>query len=143
MAVGGERGQGALCDILWSDPIGPNLEDEAWEGAKRDTVTFVPNWDRGAGHFYGIAAVRDFVARNKLDGVIRAHEVRGPGRVRERCKGLRAGKATHPCRKQQNGPAHEPLGGANAGRRTRVRWKMVCTTITATRSPSILWCGQR
>ena len=61
--------------MLWSDPIGPNIDDEELEGAKRETITYVANWDRGAGQFYGISAVRDFVLRNKFDGIIRAHEV--------------------------------------------------------------------
>jgi serine/threonine-protein phosphatase 2B catalytic subunit len=67
--------QGALCDVLWSDPIGPHMDDSDWDGPKRDTVTYMANWDRGAGQFYGITAAREFLQRNHCDGLIRAHEV--------------------------------------------------------------------
>jgi len=81
-ALVGTASQGALCDVLWSDPIGPNTEDDGWDPDKRDQVTYVANWDRGAGQFYGLAAVREFITHNKLDGIIRAHEVREPVRAR-------------------------------------------------------------
>ena len=34
--------------MLWSDPIGPNIDDEELEGAKRETITYDANWDSRA-----------------------------------------------------------------------------------------------
>jgi len=123
LALAGTASQGALCDVLWSDPIGPNTEDDGWEPDKRDQVTYVANWDRGAGQFYGLAAVREFITHNKLDGIIRAHEVRGPVRVVRR--------------RVHVAPAHSPLRAVLVV--AAPRWRKACGTTTAMPRPSTLW----
>jgi len=65
---------GLMCDILWSDPI----EDFGYE---RTTENFVYNHVRGCSYFYTYKAVCDFLERNRLLSIIRAHEVHGTGCV--------------------------------------------------------------
>jgi serine/threonine-protein phosphatase 2B catalytic subunit len=64
-----------MCDILWSDPI----EDF---GRERGTESFVPNHVRGCSYFYTYKAVCDFLERNHLLSIIRAHETQDAGFVK-------------------------------------------------------------
>jgi len=62
---------GPLCDLLWSDPAdsyGPN-----------DDTEFDYNETRGCSYVYGFKAVVDFLDRNGLLCVIRAHEAQDHG----------------------------------------------------------------
>jgi serine/threonine-protein phosphatase 2B catalytic subunit len=63
---------GLMCDILWSDPI----EDF---GQERTTENFVHNHVRGCSFFYTYKAVCDFLERNRLLSIIRAHEAQDSG----------------------------------------------------------------
>jgi len=63
---------GAMCDILWSDPI----EDESEDSRE---ITFTPNTTRGCSFFFGFAAVKAFLEKNKLLSILRAHEAQLDG----------------------------------------------------------------
>ncbi|CAF4318480.1 unnamed protein product [Rotaria magnacalcarata] len=87
---------GAMCDLLWSDPA----EDYGNESesltlvatrrlsapAKTSTATnlssaslFLPNGTRGCSYFYTYAAINEFLVRNQILSVIRAHEAQDIG----------------------------------------------------------------
>jgi serine/threonine-protein phosphatase 2B catalytic subunit len=63
-----------MCDILWSDPT----EDF---DSERGTENFVYNHVRGCSYFYSYRAVCEFLERNHLLSIIRAHEVQVQGCV--------------------------------------------------------------
>jgi diadenosine tetraphosphatase ApaH/serine/threonine PP2A family protein phosphatase len=63
-----------MCDLLWSDPI-ENFGDE------RPDQDFTDNHVRGCSYFYTYLATCQFLARNKLLCVVRAHEVQEAGYV--------------------------------------------------------------
>eukprot|EP00007_Cunea_sp_BSH-02190019_P007459 CAMPEP_0174231216 /NCGR_PEP_ID=MMETSP0417-20130205/1788_1 /TAXON_ID=242541 /ORGANISM="Mayorella sp, Strain BSH-02190019" /LENGTH=594 /DNA_ID=CAMNT_0015309055 /DNA_START=12 /DNA_END=1796 /DNA_ORIENTATION=- len=74
---------GALCDLLWSDPLGEDtaqdvLHDpeimEEWYA-----VDFEPNPDRGCGQVFGYSALKRFLDQNNLLCVIRGHEIQKTG----------------------------------------------------------------
>ena len=65
---------GLMCDLLWSDPI-ENF------GQERGTENFVHNYVRGCSYFYTYKAVCDFLERNRLLSIIRAHEAQDAGSV--------------------------------------------------------------
>lgn len=62
---------GALCDILWSDPV-----DRADGALESD---FVENDQRGCSYYYGQKALNTFLTKNGLLSVIRGHEVQVDG----------------------------------------------------------------
>jgi len=69
----------ALTDLLWSDPI---LEDE--EMSTRDILEFreleyADNVERGIGYFFGFKAITDFLLKNNIVSIVRAHEVQQDG----------------------------------------------------------------
>jgi len=62
-------------DILWSDPI------EGF-GEERIAESFVPrNRHGGHSYFYTFKAVCDFLERNRLVSIIRAHQIQEDGSV--------------------------------------------------------------
>jgi diadenosine tetraphosphatase ApaH/serine/threonine PP2A family protein phosphatase len=63
-----------MCDLLWSDPI-DNF------GQERGTESFMHNHVRGCSYFYTYKAVCDFLERNRLLSIIRAHEAQDAGFV--------------------------------------------------------------
>ncbi|ODV91906.1 hypothetical protein CANCADRAFT_30199 [Tortispora caseinolytica NRRL Y-17796] len=63
---------GLMCDILWADP------SETF-GTDRKEESFLPNTVRGCSYFYTYSAVCDFLERNNLLSVIRAHEAQDEG----------------------------------------------------------------
>ncbi|KAH9041475.1 Serine/threonine-protein phosphatase 2B catalytic subunit A1 [Lactarius deliciosus] len=63
---------GLMCDILWSDPI----EDF---GQERGPENFVHNHVRGCSYFYTYKAACEFLERNRLLSIIRAHEAQDAG----------------------------------------------------------------
>ncbi|KAK1921719.1 Serine/threonine-protein phosphatase 2B catalytic subunit A1 [Papiliotrema laurentii] len=65
--------QGLMCDILWSDP----LEDFGSE--KNSTDNFVHNHVRGCSYFFTYNAACQFLERNNLLSIIRAHEAQDAG----------------------------------------------------------------
>ena len=63
---------GLMCDLLWADPI----EDF---GRERTTELFVNNHTRGCSYYYTYAAACEFLERNNLLSIIRAHEAQDAG----------------------------------------------------------------
>ncbi|CAF0917451.1 unnamed protein product, partial [Didymodactylos carnosus] len=71
---------GPMCDLLWSDPI----DDYGHE--KTVDEKFLFNATRGCSYFYTFKAVQDFLLRNSLLTVIRAHEAQDVGyRMYRKC----------------------------------------------------------
>ncbi|GAU90170.1 hypothetical protein RvY_02627 [Ramazzottius varieornatus] len=63
---------GPLCDVLWSDP-------NSDFGNEKNNDFFLHNATRGCSYYYTYPAVCDFLNRNNLLSVIRAHEVQDMG----------------------------------------------------------------
>ncbi|KIJ29256.1 hypothetical protein M422DRAFT_269330 [Sphaerobolus stellatus SS14] len=63
---------GLMCDILWSDPI----EDF---GQEKTQEAFVHNSVRGCSYFFTYQAACNFLDRNNLLSIIRAHEAQDAG----------------------------------------------------------------
>ncbi|KAG9017464.1 3',5'-cyclic-nucleotide phosphodiesterase (PDEase) (3':5'-CNP), partial [Tulasnella sp. 427] len=63
---------GLMCDILWSDP----LEDF---GSEKTTESFLHNHVRGCSYFFTYQAACQFLERNNLLSIIRAHEAQDAG----------------------------------------------------------------
>ncbi|WWD07482.1 serine/threonine-protein phosphatase 2B catalytic subunit A1 [Kwoniella europaea PYCC6329] len=63
---------GLMCDILWADP----LEDF---GSEKTNDTFVHNHVRGCSYFFTYNAACQFLERNNLLSIIRAHEAQDAG----------------------------------------------------------------
>lgn len=72
---------GPLCDLLWSDPI----EEDSAEGLGEEemerwyNIRYMENPTRGCGYVFGFSAVAEFLDRNDLLSVVRAHEVQDEG----------------------------------------------------------------
>ncbi|KZV99239.1 serine/threonine protein phosphatase 2B [Exidia glandulosa HHB12029] len=64
--------QGLMCDILWSDPV----EDF---GQEKTQESFVHNHVRGCSYFFTYRAACQFLDRNQLLSIIRAHEAQDAG----------------------------------------------------------------
>ncbi|KAJ7794655.1 serine/threonine-protein phosphatase 2B catalytic subunit A1 [Mycena olivaceomarginata] len=64
--------QGLMCDILWADPV----EDF---GAEKTTDSFLHNHVRGCSYFFTYQAACQFLERNNLLSIIRAHEAQDAG----------------------------------------------------------------
>lgn len=60
---------GALCDLLWSDPAKGEAQEQMW----------LPNGTRGCSFTFNELACRDFLKRNHLLAIIRAHELEEDG----------------------------------------------------------------
>jgi serine/threonine-protein phosphatase 2B catalytic subunit len=63
---------GLMCDILWADPV----EDF---GQEKITDSFVHNHVRGCSYFFTYQAACQFLERNNLLSIIRAHEAQDAG----------------------------------------------------------------
>jgi len=64
--------QGLMCDILWADP----LEEF---GQEKTSEYFVHNHVRGCSYFFSYHAACNFLEKNNLLSVIRAHEAQDAG----------------------------------------------------------------
>lgn len=64
--------KGPMCDLLWSDPV-PEFDTQ------EDDATFKPNDVRGCSYTYNFKACSDFITKNNLLTIIRAHEVQSEG----------------------------------------------------------------
>ncbi|KAF9881016.1 serine threonine-protein phosphatase 2b catalytic subunit [Colletotrichum karsti] len=64
--------QGLMCDILWADP----LEDF---GQEKTSDYFLHNHVRGCSYFFSYPAACNFLEKNNLLSVIRAHEAQDAG----------------------------------------------------------------
>jgi len=72
--------EGLMCDLLWSDPY----EDEADEDRDQDddapqSAYYGHNETRQCSFVFGVEAVKQFLADNKLTSIIRAHEAQVDG----------------------------------------------------------------
>lgn len=63
---------GIMCDILWADP----LEDF---GSEKTNESFIHNHVRGCSYFFTYNAACQFLERNNLLSIIRAHEAQDAG----------------------------------------------------------------
>ncbi|KII91285.1 hypothetical protein PLICRDRAFT_135359 [Plicaturopsis crispa FD-325 SS-3] len=63
---------GLMCDILWADPV----EDF---GQEKITDSFIHNHVRGCSYFFTYQAACQFLERNNLLSIIRAHEAQDAG----------------------------------------------------------------
>lgn len=61
-----------MCDILWADPV----EDF---GTEKTTDSFIHNHVRGCSYFFTYQAACQFLERNNLLSIIRAHEAQDAG----------------------------------------------------------------
>jgi serine/threonine-protein phosphatase 2B catalytic subunit len=64
--------QGLMCDILWADP----LEEF---GQEKTSEYFIHNHVRGCSYFFSYPAACNFLEKNNLLSVIRAHEAQDAG----------------------------------------------------------------
>ncbi|POM74514.1 Calcineurin-like phosphoesterase [Phytophthora palmivora] len=60
---------GALCDLLWSDPAKGEAQEQEW----------APNGMRGCSFTFNERACREFLKRNNLLAIVRAHELEEDG----------------------------------------------------------------
>jgi len=70
--------EGALCDMLWADPLEPK-EGENRPDEKKGQPPFVPNEVRGCSYFFSFDGATTFLKKNSLLSVIRAHEAQLEG----------------------------------------------------------------
>lgn len=68
---------GAFCDLMWSDPS--NEFDNEPYGASNKVKDFSENYERGCSYMYSYNAVCQFLERNNLLSVIRAHQAQDKG----------------------------------------------------------------
>ena len=69
----GDEDGDAVFDLLWSDPNEDFSQDA-------DVEDFDRNSDRGSGTFkYSYKAVTDFLSKNNLHSIVRAHEAQSQG----------------------------------------------------------------
>lgn len=64
---------GLMCDILWADPL------EDFGNEKNPSDNFVHNHVRGCSYFFTYNAACQFLERNNLLSIIRAHEAQDAG----------------------------------------------------------------
>eukprot|EP00011_Vannellida_sp_DIVA3-517-6-12_P007110 CAMPEP_0114624812 /NCGR_PEP_ID=MMETSP0168-20121206/10954_1 /TAXON_ID=95228 ORGANISM="Vannella sp., Strain DIVA3 517/6/12" /NCGR_SAMPLE_ID=MMETSP0168 /ASSEMBLY_ACC=CAM_ASM_000044 /LENGTH=709 /DNA_ID=CAMNT_0001836087 /DNA_START=59 /DNA_END=2185 /DNA_ORIENTATION=- len=72
---------GILCDLLWSDPM-PEDETIGMSASELEdwkNMTFRPNVTRGCAWEFGQKALEEFVTKNNIDCIMRAHEVKRVG----------------------------------------------------------------
>jgi len=69
--------EGAFCDLLWSDPVEENREDD--DGDEDALNWFSHNDTRQCSFVFGVEAVQTFLTKNRLTAMIRAHEVQYNG----------------------------------------------------------------
>ncbi|CAF3743975.1 unnamed protein product [Rotaria sp. Silwood1] len=89
---------GAMCDLLWSDPTENYGNEEGLltlvatprmnaqeKSSSSSAITnsseslYLPNTARGCSYFYTCAAINEFLVRNQILSVIRAHEAQDLG----------------------------------------------------------------
>ncbi|TID24576.1 hypothetical protein CANINC_003048 [Pichia inconspicua] len=68
--------RGAYCDLMWSDPTNDFDEEEYTKNKKKH---FIENYERGCSYMYSYSAVCDFLERNNLLSIIRAHQAQDKG----------------------------------------------------------------
>lgn len=68
--------RGAYCDLMWSDPS-DTYDDEVY--GSKNVKPFQENYERGCSYMYSYNAVCEFLERNNLLCVIRAHQAQDKG----------------------------------------------------------------
>jgi len=77
--------EGPFCDLLWSDPYDENSKAEAEDetGTRKryqsPTKWFSYNETRQCSYVYGTEATKQFLERNRLQAILRGHEVQNDG----------------------------------------------------------------
>jgi len=78
--------EGPFCDLLWADPyddqpksLNPDAEDYSDRPIQSPTTWFSYNETRQCSYVFGIDATKEFLKRNKLTAIIRAHEAQIDG----------------------------------------------------------------
>ncbi|CAN7985442.1 unnamed protein product [Ixodes hexagonus] len=78
-------------ELMWSDPISSEAAMEAQKA-------FLPNAKRGTAHMFSAEALEEFLSRNELSHVVRAHEVQQAGfQVQQKGKLLTVFSSSHYC----------------------------------------------
>ncbi|EKE40708.1 hypothetical protein ENUP19_0273G0018 [Entamoeba nuttalli] len=74
-------GAGLFCDLLWSDPIDESIYSKLTDKQKEEWqhITFTENKVRGCSYCYGFQGVDEFLKKNEITSIIRAHEVQKEG----------------------------------------------------------------
>merc|ERR1711904_40588 len=67
--------EGIQCDLIWSDP----MEDKEGQPSKKGADHWIPNEVRGCSYFFTFDAAVNFLQKNSLLSVIRAHEAQVEG----------------------------------------------------------------
>jgi serine/threonine-protein phosphatase 2B catalytic subunit len=67
--------EGIQCDLIWADP----MEDKEGQPPKKGGETYIPNEVRGCSYFFTFDAAVQFLQKNSLLSVIRAHEAQVEG----------------------------------------------------------------
>jgi len=80
--------EGPFCDLLWADPYddqpkaGPPMPDDELMGAPTEqspTTWFSYNEARQCSYVFGLDATKQFLKRNRLTAIVRAHEAQVDG----------------------------------------------------------------
>eukprot|EP00794_Sanderia_malayensis_P014108 gene14108-15582_t len=66
-------------DLMWSDPLRDEDRDADIERDLKDNAGFTGNFKRGTAHMFSAEALDEFLTRNGLSNVVRAHEVQQKG----------------------------------------------------------------
>ncbi|XP_064461087.1 uncharacterized protein LOC135371046 isoform X1 [Ornithodoros turicata] len=78
-------------ELMWSDPISNEV-------ALDTQKAFLPNTKRGTAHMFSAEALEEFLSRNELSHVVRAHEVQQAGfQVQQKGKLLTVFSSSHYC----------------------------------------------
>ncbi len=74
-----EEEEPIVWEYLWNDPLAAENRGKLPPDATVDKTGFADNFRRGTGHLFSDEALDNFLLRNSLSHVIRAHEVKEAG----------------------------------------------------------------